>query len=186
MDSVPVVSLLHSSSGEQPRHLASLPSIPDADQDAQEQTYFQAGQRRTYQEMRQKPAPRDTFFSLKSEPQTFLRPSSVTTEFVDTDFDDDTVSETGNNSPRVSLQSVRRRIWSATVNHSTMGKNPKLTHWSRSPVSPVLQRCRRMTRCPLRDPAGKPSLAAHLRRSKVLVALTCFGDHSLSTPRNSS
>jgi hypothetical protein len=70
-----------------------------------EQTYFQAGQRRTYQEMRQKPAPRDTFFSLKSEPQTFLRPSSVTTEFVDTDFDDDTVSETGNNSPRVSLQS---------------------------------------------------------------------------------
>jgi hypothetical protein len=55
--------------------------------------------------MRQKPAPRDTFFSLKSEPYN-ARPTSVATEFVDTDWDEEIISEAEDNSPRVSLQSV--------------------------------------------------------------------------------
>ncbi|GFP52463.1 protein pob1 [Trichoderma asperellum] len=70
-------------------------------------TSFQAGESRTYQEMRQKPAPRDTFFNLKHEPQQ-IRPTSVATEFVDTDWDgeeDEVISEPEDNSPRVSLQS---------------------------------------------------------------------------------
>ncbi|KAL7927615.1 hypothetical protein ACQKWADRAFT_8872 [Trichoderma austrokoningii] len=70
-------------------------------------TSFQAGESRTYQEMRQKPAPRDTFFNLKQEPQQ-TRPMSVATEFVDTDWEgeeDEVVSEAEENSPRVSLQS---------------------------------------------------------------------------------
>ncbi|CAM1506620.1 Fc.00g062610.m01.CDS01 [Cosmosporella sp. VM-42] len=71
-----------------------------------EYTYFQAGERRTYQEMRQKPAPRDTFFSLRNESQQFQRPTSVATEFVDTDWDeDDIISDAEDNSPRISLQS---------------------------------------------------------------------------------
>ena len=58
--------------------------------------------------MRQKPAPRDTFFSLRNEPQLHAeqRPTSVATEFVDTDFDDDDILTDDGNSPRVSLQSV--------------------------------------------------------------------------------
>ena len=72
----------------------------------QDQAYYQAGERRLYQEMRQKPT-RDTFFSLKAESQT-QRPSSVATEFVDTDWDEEIVSEAEDNSPRVSLQSVRK------------------------------------------------------------------------------
>ena len=48
---------------------------------------------------------RDTFFSVKSE--AYDRPTSVATEFVDTDWDEqDTLSDAGDNSPRVSLQSV--------------------------------------------------------------------------------
>ncbi|PNY24721.1 Protein pob1 [Tolypocladium capitatum] len=69
----------------------------------QDHSYFQAGGRRLHQEMRQKPA-RDTFFSLKTESQT-QRPTSVATEFVDTDWDEEIVSEAEDNSPRVSLQS---------------------------------------------------------------------------------
>ncbi|QYS98149.1 hypothetical protein H0G86_005345 [Trichoderma simmonsii] len=69
---------------------------------------FHVGESRTYQEMRQKPAPQNTFFNLKQEPQQF-RPTSVATEFVDTDWDEeddeDEVSEAEDNSPRVSLQS---------------------------------------------------------------------------------
>ncbi|KAH7328812.1 hypothetical protein B0I35DRAFT_27540 [Stachybotrys elegans] len=67
--------------------------------------YYQTGQTRTYQEMRQKPVPRETFFNLKHEPRS-LRPESVATEFVDTDWDeDDIISEPEDNSPRLSLQS---------------------------------------------------------------------------------
>ena len=84
--------------------LLLLPSLTPI----QEYTNFQAGQRRTYQEMRQKPAPRDTFFSLRNESQQFQRPTSVATEFVDTDWDeDDIISDGEDNSPRISLQSVR-------------------------------------------------------------------------------
>lgn len=83
-------------------HLSAL--LPSSYTSLQDHTSFMAGQRRTYQEMRQKPAPRDTFFSLRSEPQSF-RPDSVATEFVDTDWDED-ISEPEDNSPRVSLQSV--------------------------------------------------------------------------------
>lgn len=71
----------------------------------QEYAYSQPGNRRTHQEMRQKPAPRDTFFSLRSEPHN-ARPTSVATEFVDTDWDEEIISEVEDNSPRVSLQSV--------------------------------------------------------------------------------
>ncbi|RFU76109.1 hypothetical protein TARUN_6138 [Trichoderma arundinaceum] len=69
-------------------------------------TSFHVGESRTYREMRQKPAPQNTFFNLKHEPQQF-RPTSVATEFVDTDWDeeDDVISEPEDNSPRVSLQS---------------------------------------------------------------------------------
>ncbi|KAL7950766.1 hypothetical protein V8C42DRAFT_130027 [Trichoderma barbatum] len=71
-------------------------------------TSYYVGESRTYQEMRQKPTPQSTFFNLKQEPQQF-RPTSVATEFVDTDWDeeeDEEVSEPeDNNSPRVSLQS---------------------------------------------------------------------------------
>ncbi|UKZ77476.1 hypothetical protein TrVFT333_005197 [Trichoderma virens FT-333] len=73
-------------------------------------TSFHVGESRTYQEMRQKPAPQNTFFNLKQEPQQF-RPTSVATEFVDTDWDEeedeeDEMSEPEDNSPRVSLQSA--------------------------------------------------------------------------------
>jgi hypothetical protein len=51
---------------------------------------------------------RDTFFSLKRERQR--RPTSVATEFVDTDWDDDDIisdlEEPIDNSPRHSLNSV--------------------------------------------------------------------------------
>lgn len=57
--------------------------------------------------MRQKAAPRDTFFSFRNESQHFKRPMSVATEFVDTDWEeDDIISDVEDNSPRVSLQSV--------------------------------------------------------------------------------
>lgn len=62
-------------------------------------------------EMQQKTRLHDSFFGLKGpEP----RPSSIATEIVDTDWDedDDIISENeeddGNNSPRLSLNSVRR------------------------------------------------------------------------------
>lgn len=76
----------------------------------QEYSYYQPGQRRTFQqEMRQKPASRDTFFSLKSDFQA-QRPTSVATEFVDTDWDEDIISDAEDNSPRISLQSVSRAM----------------------------------------------------------------------------
>ncbi|GJN68607.1 SAM and PH domain-containing protein [Purpureocillium lilacinum] len=68
-----------------------------------DQAYYQTGERRLYQEMRQKPA-RDTFFSFKDERQA-PRPTSVATEFVDTDWDEELLTEAEDNSPRVSLQS---------------------------------------------------------------------------------
>ncbi|KAH8737485.1 hypothetical protein BGZ61DRAFT_16686 [Ilyonectria robusta] len=75
-----------------------------------EYTYYNPGERRTYQEMRQKPVLRDTFFSLKNDSQ-LDRPTSVATEFVDTDWDEEEeveiVSdvEEDDNSPRLSVQS---------------------------------------------------------------------------------
>lgn len=58
-------------------------------------------------EMRQKPAPKNTFFSLINESQP-KRPISVATEFVDTDWDgdDQIISDDEENSPRVSVRSV--------------------------------------------------------------------------------
>lgn len=57
--------------------------------------------------MRQKPTPGNTFFNLINDSQRY-RPTSVATEFVDTDWDEEDVilSDTEENSPRVSLQSV--------------------------------------------------------------------------------
>lgn len=65
--------------------------------------------------MRQKPLPRDAFFSLKNDSQILQRPTSVATEFVDTDWeeeqeeddDEEIISDVEDNSPRLSLQSVR-------------------------------------------------------------------------------
>lgn len=54
--------------------------------------------------MRQKNT-RDAFFSLRNESQA-QRPMSVATEFVDTDWDGEIMSEAEDNSPRISLQSV--------------------------------------------------------------------------------
>lgn len=93
--------------------VASKPLDSSSDTVYQEYSGFQAGQRRTYQEMRQKPAPRDTFFSLRNEPQS-QRPTSVATEFVDTDFDDEDILTDEENSPRISLQSVSLAIASQT------------------------------------------------------------------------
>lgn len=62
--------------------------------------------------MRQKPTPQNTFFSLINDTQQF-RPTSVATEFVDTDWDEDDIisdAEEEENSPRVSLQSVRTQF----------------------------------------------------------------------------
>lgn len=57
--------------------------------------------------MRQKPAPRDTFFNLINNSQQ-CRPMSVATEFVDTDWDEEEtiLTDVEDNSPRVSVQSV--------------------------------------------------------------------------------
>ncbi len=59
--------------------------------------------------MRQKPAPQDTFFNLINDSQ-HCRPTSVATEFVDTDWDEeDTVlTDAEDSSPRGSFQSVGR------------------------------------------------------------------------------
>lgn len=65
-------------------------------------------QRATQMEMRERSSLRDTFFGLKREPQK--RPTSVATEFVDTDWDEDDIlsdfEEPVDNSPRASLRSV--------------------------------------------------------------------------------
>ena len=73
--------------------------------DCQEYNYYQAGERQTFQEMKQKCTNRDTFFSVKND-MVDQRPLSVATEFVDTDWDEEIISDTEDNSPRVSLQSV--------------------------------------------------------------------------------
>ncbi|KAM0222635.1 hypothetical protein ACHAQD_004235 [Fusarium lateritium] len=73
-----------------------------------EYTSFRGGDRLTYSQMRQKPLPRDTFFSLKNDSQLLERPISVATEFVDTDWEeeDEIISDEEDNSPRISLQSA--------------------------------------------------------------------------------
>ncbi|OAR05691.1 hypothetical protein LLEC1_03180, partial [Akanthomyces lecanii] len=71
-----------------------------------EYEYFQSGAQRKYSEMRQKPAPQDTFFNLINDSQHY-RPTSVATEFVDTDWDEeDTIlTDAEDISPRGSFQS---------------------------------------------------------------------------------
>lgn len=53
------------------------------------------------------------------------RPMSVATEFVDTDWDEEIVSDVEDNSPRVSLQSVRvhlfRRLVPSEAHHPSRG-----------------------------------------------------------------
>lgn len=65
---------------------------------------------RSHREMRQKVHLHDPFFGLKG---LDLRPSSIATEIVDTEWDEeDDVSEIEDedpNSPRISLNSVRTR-----------------------------------------------------------------------------
>ena len=56
------------------------------------------------QEMREK-STRDTFFSVRGE-ATLKRPTSVATEFVDTDWDEEIITDAEDNSPRISVQSV--------------------------------------------------------------------------------
>lgn len=56
-----------------------------------------------------------------------MRPTSVATEFVDTDWDDDDdediISEAEDNSPRVSLQSVSQEVAPQSGSHS-LSLNP--------------------------------------------------------------
>lgn len=66
-------------------------------------------------EMRQKSNLRDTFFGLKSEPQN--RPVSVATEFVDTDWDEEIISEAEDNSPRHSVHSVSTTLFYIVAHH---------------------------------------------------------------------
>ncbi|KAJ0291178.1 hypothetical protein COL940_000366 [Colletotrichum noveboracense] len=63
---------------------------------------YARGDRHLHREMREKVPMRDTFFGLKSEPQ---RPSSVATEFMDMEWDDEVLSELEDNSPRISVNS---------------------------------------------------------------------------------
>ncbi|KHN96433.1 SAM and PH domain-containing protein [Metarhizium album ARSEF 1941] len=65
--------------------------------------YCRSGDIQAYREMRQK-STRDAFFRLQSDSQ-LQRPASVATEFVDTDWDEEVISEAEDNSPRISLQS---------------------------------------------------------------------------------
>ncbi|KAH8179999.1 SAM and PH domain-containing protein [Sarocladium implicatum] len=90
--------------------------------------------------MRQKPAPRDTFFSLRNESQvqTEQRPISVATEFVDTDFDDEDALTDDGNSPRVSLQSSGQpsittlsSYEEATTPRSSKSRENYGDHWQR-------------------------------------------------------
>lgn len=67
---------------------------------------YARGDRHLHREMREKVPMRDTFFGLKSEPQ---RPSSVATEFMDMEWDDEVLSELEDNSPRISVNSVSSR-----------------------------------------------------------------------------
>ncbi|KAJ3472185.1 hypothetical protein NLG97_g11210 [Lecanicillium saksenae] len=71
-----------------------------------EYAQFRSGERRTYSEMRQKPVPRDTFFNLINDSQNY-RPTSVATEFVDTDWDEEEsiLTDAEDISPRGSFQS---------------------------------------------------------------------------------
>jgi hypothetical protein len=78
----------------------------------QEYQYYQTGDHRTLQEMRQKPAAQEPFFSFRSDTfrRSSRRPASVATEFVDTDWEEDEEIISDNeddNSPRLSVQSVR-------------------------------------------------------------------------------
>ncbi|KAK1512925.1 PH domain-containing protein [Colletotrichum tamarilloi] len=63
---------------------------------------YERGERRLRHEMREKAPMRDTFFGIKAEPQ---RPTSVATEFMDMEWDDDVLSEFEDNSPRISVNS---------------------------------------------------------------------------------
>ncbi|KAH6898375.1 SAM and PH domain-containing protein [Thelonectria olida] len=76
----------------------------------QEYQYYQTGDHRTLQEMSQKPAAQEPFFSFRSDNfrHGSRRPASVATEFVDTDWEEDEeiISDDENdNSPRLSVQS---------------------------------------------------------------------------------
>jgi hypothetical protein len=114
------------------------------------------GERRLHhQEMRQKQSLRDTFFGLKSEPQ---RPTSVATEFMDTDYDDDEiVSEIEDNSPRVSINSVS----SAGVAHAAVAANTGNSRDNR-----VSQRCLLTMRCQRRGRAKVEFSTTQSRRSR--------------------
>jgi hypothetical protein len=63
------------------------------------------------QEMQQRAPSHDSFFSLKGAD---LRPGSVATEFVDTDWEEDGIisdlEDDESNSPRTSLNSVSRHV----------------------------------------------------------------------------
>ncbi|GJC84158.1 protein pob1 [Colletotrichum liriopes] len=63
---------------------------------------YAMGERRLRHEMREKANMRDTFFGIKAEPQ---RPTSVATEFMDMEWDDEVLSEFEDNSPRISVNS---------------------------------------------------------------------------------
>lgn len=66
---------------------------------------------RPHREMLEKTHLHDTFFGLKNAAAGQDRPNSVYTEFMETDLEDDDIlseMEDGDNSPRLSLNSVSR------------------------------------------------------------------------------
>lgn len=69
---------------------------------------------------------RDTFFSVKNQSRG-MRPTSVATEFVDTDWDeDDIISDPEDNSPRISLQSVSLGF---TLQQTSLAKQGDVMHY---------------------------------------------------------
>ncbi|KAJ2975096.1 hypothetical protein NQ176_g5709 [Zarea fungicola] len=101
-------------------------------------TDFQSGQGRTYSEMRQKPAPRDTFFNLINNSQQ-CRPMSVATEFVDTDWDEEEtiLTDVEDNSPRVSVQSSGQTTLDSFGEEALTPRSSRLENYSKQIEGPV-------------------------------------------------
>jgi hypothetical protein len=100
-----------------------------------EYSSFRGGDRLTYSQMRQRPLPRDTFFSLKNDSQILERPISVATEFVDTDWEeeDEIISDEEDNSPRISLQSAGQPSFTTVSSYDEV-PTPRSSRSQEAPV----------------------------------------------------
>lgn len=136
-----------------------------------EYAYYRPGDSQAYQEMRQK-FTRDAFFRLGNELQ-MQRPASVATEFVDTDWDEEIMSEAEDNSPRVSLQSVSAYISLHILLDRNLLSDAPLHD---SLASRVLQLCHHMMKHRLHGRAGdgRHTLSTYSSRWKDQAALIYF------------